>query len=240
MVLPCLLQTGRRRRRAAAAAAGLVVAAAAGSGCRRKGRASGLEAGRWWCCRQKGCWFAWMVVHWLELARRVEADSKRFRCGRITHQQNSIMKGTHVMSRLGDGGGKGNVDAWTWTWTKTGHIHGSRLRTYVMYKATKHMCRTAAAQAQYALYVRWGERGSQGRKTHREKWREREGTHNRLAAPVLMLRPAGPLADLAKAIVDRAAASLLRACSPLPLCVSACLPASERVCAGMAGDMRHG
>lgn len=62
-------------------------------------------------------------MHWLELARRAEADSKRFRCGRITHQQNSIMKGTHVLSRLGDGGGKGNVDVdvdvdqdWAHTW----------------------------------------------------------------------------------------------------------------------------
>lgn len=54
---------------------------------------------------------------------------------------------------------------------------------------------------------------------------EREGTHNRLAAPVLMLRPAGPLADLAKAIVDRGAGSLL-----LCLYVSAFQPLSLSAC----------
>lgn len=62
------------------------------------------------------------------------------------------------------------------------------------------------------------------------KWREngeREGTHNRLAAPVLMLRPAGPLADLAKAIVDRGGgfSALLTVLSQpfMPFCRSACL-----------------
>lgn len=35
----------------------------------------------------------------------------------------------------------------------------------------------------------------------RKKRGLREGTHNVLAAPVLMLRPAGPLADRAKAIL---------------------------------------
>lgn len=45
-----------------------------------------------------------MVVHWLGLIRRVvEADSKRFRWGRRSRQQNSIMKGTHVLSQLEDG-----------------------------------------------------------------------------------------------------------------------------------------
>lgn len=63
---------------------------------------------------------------------------------------------------------------------------------------------------------------------------ENEGTHNRLAAPVLMLRPAGPLADLAKAIVDRGAGSLPRICTQyafafLSLCLPACPPASSPV-----------
>ena len=65
---------------------------------------------------------------------------------------------------------------------------------------------------QYKHSIHKEGRGSEARETNEKtecEWREREGTHNRLAAPVLMLRPAGPLADLAKAIVDRGAASLL-------------------------------
>lgn len=113
---------------------------------------------------------------------------------------------------------------WAETQTKTGHIH-DRLCTQVMYKATKEdVCRAVAIQARYA---RKGGRGSEGRETRREGM-ERKGTHNRLAAPVLMLRPAGPLADLAKAIVDRGAGSLLPylyVSGLQPSCLPACLRA---------------
>lgn len=71
------------------------------------------------------------------------------------------------------------------------------------------------------------ETDTEGKRMRSRMKTEREGTHNRLAAPVLMLRPAGPLADLAKAIVDRGAGSLPCVCTQyasafLSLCLSAC------------------
>lgn len=119
------------------------------------------------------------------------------------------MTGTHVLSRLADGHGDGNMgrdgDKY-WAHTR----QGMYVCTQVMYtEQPSTMCRAAAIQAQY---TQGRERQCEGDTTSKRSEngeREREGTHNRLAAPVLMLRPAGPLADLAKAIVDIGAASLL-------------------------------
>lgn len=135
------------------------------------------------------------------------------------------MKGTHVLFLVGwMGTGKAS---WTETETKTAQV-GTYMAecvcTQVMYKATKNMCRPAATQA---LYVCKGGRGSEG--MGETEGMEKEGTHNRLAAPVLMLRPAGPLADLANAIVDRGAGSLPSVCMSLRFCLSACLPASKHL-----------
>ena len=143
------------------------------------------------------------------------------------------MKGAFALSRVGDRADEGDVDRngdkdWARTW-QTGC-------TQVMYRVT--CLDLSHYKYKHSMFAREGEAARGGRDTERM---EREGTHSRLAAPVLMLRPAGPLADLAKAMVDRGAGSLRLVYTSLPCCLSASLPASKcrcrngRICATRLG-----